>query len=100
MEHLIDRLLKSGELTADGLRSELKDLQETLEILRVQGTISNDAYLDAGAIEGGLNMLANLIELQIPESEVAEHLRQLKERAGRIDKAHPSLGKSVKDSRQ
>ena len=40
--------------------------------LTFNGTISNDSYLDAGAVEGGLSMLANLIELGVSSDEVSE----------------------------
>jgi hypothetical protein len=100
MHTCIDTLIASENLTAEMIKQEALFLQETLENLRLNGTISNDAYLDAGSIEGGLNVLANLIELGVSESEVQDHLRQLHERAGRIDEAHPSLGPAVAASRQ
>ena len=91
--------MNADNLTLEMVQEEVEFLQKTLENLRINGTISNDSYLDAGAVEGGLSMLANLIELGVSSDEVSEHLRQLHERAGRIDEAHPTLGPSVAASR-
>ena len=91
--------MKANNLTLEMVQQEVEFLQKTLENLRFNGTISNDSYLHAGAVEGGLSMLANLIELGISSDEVGDHLRQLHERAGRIDEAHPALGPSVAASR-
>jgi hypothetical protein len=91
--------MAANNLNAEMVRQEVEFLQATLENLRLNGTISNDSYLNAGAVEGGLSMLANLIELGIPTSEIKDHLDQLHERAGRIDEAHPNLGPSVAASR-
>ena len=99
MQNCIDYIISSKNINAELIRQEVSFLQETLDNLRNRGIISNDSYLDAGAIEGGLGMLANLIELGIPIEEVHEHLRQLRERASRIDGAHPSLGPAVAASR-
>lgn len=99
MQSCINHLIDADNLTLEMVQREVEFLQRTLENLRINGTISNDSYLDAGAVEGGLSMLANLIELGVSSDEVSEHLRQLHERAGRIDEAHPTLGPSVAASR-
>jgi hypothetical protein len=100
MHTCIDSLIASENLDAEMIKQEVIFLQETLENLRLNGTISNDAYLDAGSVEGGLNMLASLIELGVSAAEIQDRLRQLHERAGRIDEAHPSLGPAVAACRQ
>ncbi len=87
--------MATHNLNAETVRVEVEFLQNALENLRVNGVISNDSYLDAGAIEGGLSMLANLLDLGISDEEVRDHLRQLHDRAGRIDEAHPALGAAV-----
>ena len=100
MHNYINNLIAQNNITAETIKNEALFLQETLENLRINGTITNDAYLDAGSIEGGLSVIANMIELGIPSTEVQELLGQLLTRAGRIDEAHPSLGKAVAASRQ
>jgi hypothetical protein len=99
MQTCIDHLIAQPEIDAPTVRSEVDFLEQSLSQLRHDGTISNDAYLDAGAIEGGLAMLANLLDLGISRNEVNDHLRQLHERAGRINEAHPSLDKAVEARR-
>ena len=100
MHNYINNLIGQENLTSETIKNEALFLQETLENLRINGAISNDAYLDAGSIEGGLSVIANMIELGIPSTEVQELLRQLLARAGRIDEAHPTLGPAVAASRQ
>ncbi len=100
MHNYINNLIGQENITSETIKNEALFLQETLENLRNNGAISNDAYLDAGSIEGGLSVIANMIELGIPSDEVQELLRQLLARAGRIDEAHPTLGPAVAASRQ
>ena len=100
MHNYINNLIGQENITSETIKNEALFLQETLENLRINGAISNDAYLDAGSIEGGLSVIANMIELGIPSDEVQELLRQLLARAGRIDEAHPTLGPAVAASRQ
>ncbi|PXY70831.1 MAG: hypothetical protein CXX83_00265 [Methanobacteriota archaeon] len=100
MQTCIVHLLGQPHIDAPTVRSEVDFLEQSLTQLRHDGSISNDAYLDAGAIEGGLAMLANLLDLGIPTSEVQEHLRQLHERAGRIHEAHPTLDGAVEARRR
>lgn len=99
MQSCINHLMNANNLTFEMVQQEVDFLQKTLDNLRLNGTITNDSYLDAGAVQGGLSMLANLIELGVSSDEVSDHLRQLHERAGRIDEAHPTLGPSVAASR-
>lgn len=99
MQTCIDHLIGQPQIDATAVRSEVDFLEQSLSELRHDGSISNDAYLDAGAIEGGLAMLANLLDLGIANSEVQDHLRQLRERAGRINEAHPTLDQAVEARR-
>ena len=39
-----------------------EEISETLANLRSAGEVSNDAFLEAGIIQGGLNVLSNMIE--------------------------------------
>jgi hypothetical protein len=95
MQSCINQLMNANNLTTEMVQQEVEFLQKALENLRIKGDISNDSYLDAGAVEGGLSMLANLMGLGVSSDEINDHLRQLHERAGRIDEAHPTLGPSV-----
>ena len=45
-------------INAEQIRSKIESLVDALDVLRQDGAITNDAYLDAGAIHGGLMMLS------------------------------------------
>ena len=49
-------------IESSAVRELIDSLANALDSLRSDGTISNDAYLDAGAIQGGMMMIANLID--------------------------------------
>ena len=53
-----DRLLALPHVTAPLLRDEVSYIANRLEICRHEKGISNDAFLDAGAIQGSLEMIA------------------------------------------
>ena len=82
-------------VTADEIRSKIESLVDALDVLRQDGAITNDAYLDAGAIHGGLMMLSNLIEVGIDRGEVQSHMEDLIVRAQRVEEVHPGMTASV-----
>ena len=55
----MSRLLSKGTPTSDIVSAEVIFLSEALGNLRDSGKISNEAYLDAGTIQGGLSIVAN-----------------------------------------
>ena len=67
--------------------------------LRIQRTISNEAYLDAGAIQGAIELVANMIDMGVPQTEIQEHLRSTLRRANRIETKHPGLNWAVESGR-
>ena len=70
-----------------------------LEVLRSTGEISNDAYLDAGAIQGAFNMIGNLVEMGVPQQEIFGQLREQLARACRLEEKHPGLNSAVESGR-
>lgn len=100
MRTCVERLIALPLLNVIALRSEIGFLEGALDTLRHNGTISNDAYLDAGAVQGGLAMLANLLDLGVPRKEQQDHLRQLLARASKIGEAHPELDQALESMRQ
>ena len=70
-----------------------------MEELRVQRSISNEAYLDAGAIQGAIELVANMIDMGVPQAEIQEHLRSTLMRANRIESKHPGLNWAVESGR-
>ena len=96
MESLLSEIrAEIKSVTADQIRSKIESLVDALDVLRQDGAITNDAYLDAGAIHGGLMMLSNLIEVGIDRTEVKSHMEDLISRAQRVEEVHPGLLASV-----
>ena len=79
--------------------NEVEFLSETLGNLRDAGEISNDAYLDAGSIQGGLNLVASLLEQEVSDYEIIMQLEQLTERAGRISDNYPQMDGKIEGCR-
>lgn len=96
MESLLSEIrAEIKSVSADQIRSRIESLVDALDLLRQDGAITNDAYLDAGAIHGGLMMLSNLIEVGIDRTEVKSHMEDLISRAQRVEEVHPGLMASV-----
>ena len=99
MRSSIDRLTGLAHLDSNSLTEEISFLENALDQLLHTSRISNDAYLAAGAVQGGLSMLGDMIDIGISRSEVQEQLRQLLERAGRVDESHPGLDEAIEERR-
>jgi hypothetical protein len=91
--------LQAKKIDEESVRAEVEFIADALDSLRHDGAISNDAYLDAGSIQGGLMMIANLAALGVKQSELEEHLSQIEGRAARIETAHPGLGEAIESKR-
>ena len=55
--------------------------------------------LDAGAIQGAIELVANMIDMGVPQTEIQEHLRSTLRRADRIETKHPGLNWAVESGR-
>ena len=75
-------------------------VRDSLEVLRGTSQISNDAFLDAGTIQGGLSLLLNLISQGISEDEASSQLEGLKSRAHLLEEKYPGLDKKVESLRK
>ena len=95
MDSLLRRLLKEEDLEPSTVRAEHERLAERLDILRHNGEITIDAFLAAGAIQGGLEVLATLVGLEVDPSEVTRHLNSMIERAQRIEEVHSGLDAAI-----
>ena len=58
MKSILERFEDINLLNVDILNSEVNFLKISLEVLRVTSQISNDAFLDAGIIQGGLSLIS------------------------------------------
>ncbi len=99
MRTCIDRLIALPRIDSPSVRNESEFILGRLEQCRQEGSISNDAFLDAGVIQGGLDMIANHIDMGVPQSEIQELLRGQLSRAERLNQKHPNLDKAVEAGR-
>ena len=75
MRTCIDLLLALPHIDAPRMKGEVNYLAGRLEQLRLQRSISNEAYLDAGAVQGAIEMIANMVDMGVPQTEVQGQLR-------------------------
>ena len=99
METCLNRLLALPHLDSVTVQSELTLLSKRLEATKHDSTISIDAFLAAGVVEGGLGMVSNLLDLGVPQAEARDHVNQLLSRAKRIEAAHPGLDAAIEAGR-
>jgi len=99
MRTCIDRLIALPHAGAPRVRAEPEFVSKQLEICRHDSSISNEAFLDAGAIQGALEMIANHIEMGIPQTEVHNLLLQQIDRAKRLEEKHPGLNNAIEKGR-
>ena len=87
----------SGE-NIDDVKNEIEFLLDSLEVLRATNEISNDAFLEAGSIQGGLSVILNMLSQGI-EDEAKSHLFRLKERAKALSATYPDLDSKIESRR-
>ena len=99
MRTCIDELLALPHLNGPRLKQEVAFLAQRLEELRLNRHISNDAYLDAGAVQGAIDLAANMVDMGVPQQEVQQTLRSTLSRAKRLETKHPGLNWAVESGR-
>jgi hypothetical protein len=99
MRTCIDHLIALSHIDGPRVKREASFLAQRLETLRLNKNISNDAYLDAGAIQGAFEMIAHLIDMGVPQKEVHSQLRQQLDRANNIEVKHPGLNSAIEQGR-
>ena len=95
MKTSMNRLHNHDSLTSQIVSNEVEFLSKTLGNLRDSGEISNDAYLDAGGIQGGLSLIASLIDQDVSVDESQMQLDQLITRAIRISTNYPEMDEKI-----
>ncbi|MCH1442738.1 MAG: hypothetical protein L7U53_02595 [Candidatus Poseidoniaceae archaeon] len=99
MRSCIDHLIALPHIAGPRIREEAEFIASRLEILRVHGEITNDAFLDAGAIQGAFTLIGNLVEMGIPQQEIQQELRNTLARAKRLEEKHPGLDVAIENGR-
>ena len=67
------------------IRRESEYLAQQLEMLRINGTITNEAFLDAGAVQGAFELIATLVEMGVTQKEIQQELSNTLDRAKRLE---------------
>tara|TARA_B100001113_G_C21079520_1_gene609249 strand:+ start:120 stop:419 length:300 start_codon:yes stop_codon:yes gene_type:complete len=91
MRTCLDRLAAQSHVDGPRVRGEADFIASRLEKSRLEKTISNDAFLDAVAIQGALEIIAKHIEVDVSQSEIQELISQQIDRAERIEEKNPGL---------
>ncbi len=99
MRTCIDQLIALSYIDGPRVKREANFLAQRLEVLRLNNKISNDAFLDAGAIQGSFEMIAHLIDMGVPQTEIHSQLRQQLARARNIESKHPGLNSAIEEGR-
>lgn len=99
MRTCVDTLIARAHIDGPSVRKEAQFIADRLDVLRQTGQITNDAFLDAGAIQGAFNMIGNLVEMGVPQQEIFSQLKQQLIRACRLEEKHPGLDSAVESGR-
>ena len=99
MRTCVDTLMALAHVDGPSVRNEAQFIADRLDVLRQTGQISNDAYLDAGAIQGAFNMIGNRVEMGVPQKEIFSQLKEQLNRACRLEEKHPGLDSAVESGR-
>jgi len=99
MQTLIRRFENLETIDLEVLEEEIIFLAKNLEILRITDKISNDAFLDAGMIQGGLTTISNLLSQGLKTQDVKGQLRRLKDKAIVLGDSYPELDQLIESMR-
>ena len=88
-----------GELTSQLIKEEIIFISNTLEMMRDEKEISNDAYLEYGSIQGGLAVVSTLLEQGVGGEEIVPLLRTLHEKTKILDKKYPGVNKTIESGK-
>ena len=87
----LGRLLDQNILSFEAANEIAEDMSLDLASQRNSGEISNDAFLEAGVIQGGISVLANMVATGVDHSEMMVHFNQIRDRAATICTNFPEL---------
>ena len=96
----LDRIKSLDNSSLEMIEEQRDFVRDSLEVLRATNEITNDAFLDAGTIQGGLSLLLNLISQGISEDEATSQLEGLKSRARLLEEKYPGLDQKLETLRK
>ena len=99
MRTCVDILIALPHIDGPRIRTEVEFLANRLELLRQNRQITNEAYLDAGAIQGAFDMIGNLVEMGVPQQEIFTQIKEQLDRACNLEVKHPGLNKAIETGR-
>ena len=96
----VTSLLPLVSLTYSDIQLETEFISETLEFLRDGQLISNEAYLEAGSIQGGMNVIANLLNNNVEDEEINIQYQILSRKTQRLHNNFPQLNELIESHRK
>jgi hypothetical protein len=99
MKSLIRRFEELESIDSEVLENEIIFLADSLEMLRITGKISNDAFLDAGMIQGGLSVISNLLSQGLKTKDIKNQLKRLNDKAVVLVDSYPGLDQLIESMR-
>ena len=95
----IDSVTGQETRISSQITEEVEFLSSTLSLLRDSEEISNDEFLEAGSIQGGLNLLSAMISSGAEAEELDIQISSLKDRALSICERFPNLDEKIESKR-
>ena len=95
----IDSVTGQETRISSQITEEVEFLSSTLSLLRDSEEISNDEFLEAGSIQGGLNLLSAMISNGAEAEELDIQISSLKDRALSICERFPNLDEKIESRR-
>ena len=96
----VTSLLPLVSLTCSAIQLEMEFVSETLELLRDGQLISNEAYLEAGSIQGGMNVISNLLDNNVEDEEINIQYQILSQKTQRLNDNFPNLNELIESHRK
>tara|TARA_B100001113_G_scaffold123290_1_gene100650 strand:- start:2488 stop:2748 length:261 start_codon:yes stop_codon:yes gene_type:complete len=76
---VVDAVVKES-MDIDEIKSLRNTISERLVSARDSGDITNDEFLSAGKIEGGMDVIIAMLENEAPSEEIRIHVESIVER--------------------
>jgi hypothetical protein len=92
-------LTEGGDPTLPQVSNEVIFISDTLSLLRDAEEISNDAFLEAGMIQGGLSILSSMIMNGSNDQEISAQIKSMISKAEALRSRFPELDAKIESHR-